>query len=74
MENPDTLAADLQAAYRAWINDSYWFVMPYKLKDSGVTLRYRGQNMTVGGLLAHLLEADLRRGWGDTTQSLRCVG
>ena len=50
------------------------FVMPYKLKDSGVTLRYRGQNMTVGGLPAHLLEADLRRGWGDTTQSLRCVG
>jgi hypothetical protein len=56
VENPDTLAADLQDAYRAWINDSYWLVMPYKLKDSGVTLRYRGQNMTQDGLPAHLLE------------------
>jgi len=23
-----------------WINDSYWLVMPFKLKDSGVTLKY----------------------------------
>ena len=56
VENPDTLAADLQVAYRAWINDSYWLVIPYKLKDSGVTLRYKGQNMTQDGLPAHLLE------------------
>ena len=28
----------LQRAKSVWINDSYWLVMPYKLKDSGVTL------------------------------------
>ena len=26
-----------------WINDSYWLVMPYKLKDSGVSLKYIGE-------------------------------
>ncbi len=42
VSDPDTVAAKLEHGYRAWINDSYWLVMPYKLKDSGVTLSYRG--------------------------------
>jgi len=29
-----------------WINDSYWLVMPYKLKDSGVTLTYAGEEVS----------------------------
>ncbi|MEM7229186.1 MAG: PT domain-containing protein [Planctomycetota bacterium] len=29
-----------------WRNDSYWLVMPYKLKDDGVTLTYVGEDMT----------------------------
>ncbi|MEO0726059.1 MAG: hypothetical protein AAFZ63_16065 [Bacteroidota bacterium] len=40
--NPDTTAQYLQRATSIWINDSYWLVMPYKLKDSGVTLKYLG--------------------------------
>ena len=27
-----------------WINDSYWLVMPYKLKDSGLSLKYLGED------------------------------
>ncbi|MCA9295224.1 MAG: hypothetical protein KC983_01880 [Phycisphaerales bacterium] len=27
-------------AAKMWINDSYWLLMPYKLKDPGVTLRW----------------------------------
>lgn len=42
--DPAELAPLLEAAYRHWINDSYWLVMPYKLKDSGVTLRYLGEH------------------------------
>ncbi len=42
VSDPDTIAAKLEHGYRAWINDSYWLVMPYELKDSGVTLSYRG--------------------------------
>lgn len=52
----DSTAAHVDAAYRAWINDAYWLVMPYKLKDSGVTLKYAGQEMTQEGLPAHVLE------------------
>ena len=51
----DSLAVKLDAAYRAWINDSYWLVMPYKLKDSGVTLKYKGAGRAAGAE-AHILE------------------
>ena len=54
--DPDTLAAQLDKAYASWINDSYWLVMPYKLKDTGVTLTYKGEGMTEEGLPAHIVE------------------
>ncbi|MDP7447342.1 MAG: hypothetical protein QF689_02025 [Candidatus Latescibacteria bacterium] len=56
----DTLAARLHRAHGAWINDSYWLVMPYKLKDSGVTLTYQGEGMTEEGLPAYILELTFR--------------
>ena len=49
VSDPDTIAAKLEHGYRAWINDSYWLVMPYELKDSGVTLSYRGVEKTEAG-------------------------
>ncbi len=56
-EVTDTAAlfALLQKGKEIWINDSYWLVMPYKLKDSGVTLRYRGEGKMVDGRLADVL-------------------
>lgn len=33
----------LQKAYSAWINDTYWLIMPYKLMDPGVRLQYEGE-------------------------------
>ena len=42
MTDPDSLDLYLQDAYSMWINDSYWLVQPFKLKDSGVTLKYGG--------------------------------
>lgn len=39
---PDSILKYTEQARRIWINDSYWLVMPFKLKDSGVTLRYLG--------------------------------
>lgn len=33
----------LDRAYAAWINDTYWLLMPYKMRDPGVMLRYEGQ-------------------------------
>lgn len=42
----DSLSKYLQKGKEMWINDSYWLVMPYKLKDSGVTLSYVGEEKT----------------------------
>ena len=39
-----------------WINDSYWLVMPFKLKDSGVTLTYKGEDTIRGGSAADVLQ------------------
>lgn len=53
--NPDTLAQRLERGYRMWVNDSYWVFMPYKLKDTGVTLKYMGDGETEDGNPAHML-------------------
>jgi hypothetical protein len=50
LTQPDSLAKYLKIGKETWINDSYWLVMPFKLKDSGVTLKYMGDGKTeVGG-------------------------
>jgi hypothetical protein len=43
LTEPDSIKKYLQRGKEAWINDSYWLVMPFKLKDSGVTLKYLGK-------------------------------
>lgn len=53
---PDTIAKYLGRAYEVWVNDSYWLVMPFKLKDSGVTLRYVGMGKTDAGADADILQ------------------
>jgi len=52
----DDLGRMLRTGYAYWINDSYWMFMPYKLKDSGVTLKYMGKAKTSSGEQAHVLE------------------
>ncbi len=46
----------LDAAYSAWVNDSYWLLMPYKLKDSGVTLEFIGERKTTEGHDAEVVQ------------------
>jgi len=53
--DPQALKGRLRSAQRQWINDAYWLVMPYKLKDSGVTLTYVGQEATRDGRQADKL-------------------
>lgn len=45
----DSLDIYLKRGYGLWVNDSYWLVMPYKLKDSGVTLKYAREDTTLTG-------------------------
>jgi hypothetical protein len=54
--NPDTILKYVEIGKKVWINDSYWLVMPYKLKDSGVTLKYIGEGKTEAGLNADILQ------------------
>jgi hypothetical protein len=53
---PARLAELTEAGRRAWINDAYWLVMPYKLKDTGVTLTYAGRAPMADGREADVLE------------------
>jgi hypothetical protein len=45
----DSLGFYLDMGRKMWINDSYWLVMPFKLKDSGVILSYLGTDTTLEG-------------------------
>ncbi|MEQ9466983.1 MAG: hypothetical protein RLN88_06190 [Ekhidna sp.] len=51
----DSLDFYLQRGYELWVNDSYWLVMPFKLKDSGVTLKYLREDTTLTGKLSDVV-------------------
>ena len=53
---PKQLADELMEARKIWINDSYWLVMPFKLKDSGVTLKYLREEATQQGESSEVLQ------------------
>jgi hypothetical protein len=38
----------LDNAYGAWVNDTYWLIEPYKLRDPGVNLSYAGEEAIDG--------------------------
>lgn len=58
----------LSQAKSIWINDAYWVFMPFKLKDSGVTLKYLGTDTTQAGQSAELLQLTFEK-VGDTPQN-----
>jgi hypothetical protein len=54
--HPDSLQKYLKRGKSIWINDSYWLVMPFKLKDPGVTLKYLGEDQNQEGIPSDILE------------------
>ncbi|MCG6922759.1 MAG: hypothetical protein LJF15_16970 [Acidobacteria bacterium] len=56
VKDPAELKEILTQTESAWINDSYWVFMPYKLKDTGVTLKHLGEGRTEAGSEADVLE------------------
>ncbi len=56
IENADELVKLMDRAHSAWINDSYWLVMPYKLLDPGVHLRHLGERKLEDGTNTKALE------------------
>ncbi len=41
----------LENGYATWVNDTYWLIMPYKLRDPGVSLALAGQEAGCDKLL-----------------------
>ncbi|MEZ4886401.1 MAG: hypothetical protein R3E32_16820 [Chitinophagales bacterium] len=56
VSDPTVLKELMRKAYETWVNDSYWLVMPFKLKDSGVTLKYKGTGITEDEKEASILQ------------------
>ncbi|WP_460981506.1 hypothetical protein [Spirosoma fluminis] len=56
MTNPDSVARYVKQGKTAWLNESYWLVMPFKLKDPGVTLKYLGEEATKDGKRADVIQ------------------
>jgi hypothetical protein len=52
----DSLDKYIEKAKKMWINDSYWLIFPFKLKDSGVTLKYFKQDTSAQGQTSHILQ------------------
>lgn len=64
----DSLEKMLSKAKSIWINDSYWLVMPFKLKDTGVKIKYLGEETLANGTQCNVLELTFKN-VGDTPQN-----
>lgn len=51
----EELSQALDSGWKAWVNDSYWLVMPYKLRDPGVHLEYSREDQTPDGRAADVI-------------------
>lgn len=63
------LTEALETGYAWWVNDSYWLVMPYKLLDPGVVLRWGGPAPLEDGRPAERIEVSFHEGTGLTPQN-----
>jgi hypothetical protein len=68
LTEPDSLRKMLERGKSIWINDSYWLLMPFKLKDTGVSLSYLGEDTTLTGLKCNVLELRFNN-VGDTPEN-----
>jgi len=68
VKDPVRLRELLDQGYRWWVNDSYWLVMPWKLLDPGVAVRYRGEGKFADGRTSDLLSV-LFNGVGTTPRN-----
>ena len=46
----------LERGKSIWINDSYWLVMPFKLKDTGLAIKYLRSDTTMTGAEADVIQ------------------
>jgi hypothetical protein len=59
-------AANVQNGYERWVNDTYWLMMPFKLRDPGTNLKYAGVKKGADGVEWDQLELTFDPGVGLT--------
>lgn len=69
IEDAALLKEKLDFGYGVWINDSYWLVMPYKLRDPGVHLSYTREDNMENGRPAYVLTLTFDAGIGLTPEN-----
>ena len=67
----DSLNKLLLSAKTMWVNDSYWLLMPFKLKDAGVTLQYFGEDIIDNGVRCNVLQVTFRN--NDSTSGSKYI-
>ncbi|MBK6267106.1 hypothetical protein JKA74_18825 [Marivirga sp. S37H4] len=55
IKEPDSLKNLIDRGKQIWVNDSYWLIFPFKLKDPGVRLDYIGKDTTLAGESAEVI-------------------
>ncbi|HEX6224062.1 MAG TPA: hypothetical protein VFZ52_06610 [Chryseolinea sp.] len=58
----DSVRVMLETAKTLWSKDAYWLVMPFKLKDAGVTLKYLGEDTLKTGGRCNVLQINYNQG------------
>ncbi|HYQ88575.1 MAG TPA: DUF6503 family protein [Candidatus Binatia bacterium] len=61
------VAAQVDNAYQRWVNDSYWLMMPFKVRDPGTNLKYSGVKKGSNGVDYEVLELTFDKGVGLTS-------
>lgn len=56
----------IQMGYERWVNDTYWLVMPFKLRDPGVNLKYARAQKTTDGRQYDVIQVSFDAGVGIT--------
>jgi len=57
----------LEYGYGRYINDTYWFLMPYKMKDPGVHLSFEGEKTDDSGKKWQVVRLNFDKGIGLTS-------
>jgi hypothetical protein len=69
---PDTdaaaIASHIQNGYERWVNDTYWLVMPFKLRDPGTHLKHARTETGESGQTYDVLELSFSPGVGLTPE------
>jgi hypothetical protein len=70
VEDSAVAARLLQQSYNRFINDSYWFLMPYKWTDPGVNVAYLGERIDEDGAAWEVVQLTFQDDVGLTSRNM----